>query len=302
MAACDCWLVCSRLWKRNDDSIQSEVSGVIREKLSHAASQLTEIEKVIESLEDIDPTITCDAIDSQKMKQDTSSCPSLSDKAAATQEEEVPRSVACLLEKENIEPYQTAQEGDYVCSRSGADVIDIEVGDFVLLGHGAPQEYRSCHGVVKKVAETHCTVVVLDSTCSQGVGECWPDFADVAVESKALRIGRRVVVEGMRGNRFKHLNGLTGTISRHPREGHPTFVKKSARLTVCVVFDSPGVSFKLMEPRFLTSYDSILEQETKALQEVFHSLRTPRGDPSEMDTPDISPSISPHSSPRRQQS
>lgn len=193
------------------------------------------------------------------------------------QDGEVAREDACELEKENIEPCHSLEEG--ACN--GADAIDVEPGDFVILGNGVPQEYHACQGIITKVAERHCTVVVLDRSSSQGIGECWPDFVDIDVKSRGLRIGRRVIINGMQGKKTKHLNGMTGTISRHPREGHPTFVKKNemsgaARLTVCVAFENPGVKRALVEPRFLTAYDSAAERETQTLQEVFTVLVTPR--------------------------
>ena len=62
------------------------------------------------------------------------------------------------------------------------------------------------------------------------------------------------------------LNGLRGTISEHPKEGHPTFIRKAAaplnpQLTLCVELDEPdaGEKLVLLEPRFLMQYDQYME-------------------------------------------
>jgi len=149
-----------------------------------------------------------------------------------------------------------------------------------MLGPSAPPEHRFCQAVVTKVAEAHCTVVVLDAEHRTGVGECWPGFADLHTESCTLRLGSRVVVEGMQSAKTRRLNGLTGVISSHPRQGHPTFVRKPSapdrpQLTVCVVFDDPvaaGERSALLEPRFLVPYSTVAEQATGSLSAVLATL------------------------------
>lgn len=144
----------------------------------------------------------------------------------------------------------------------------VVVGDVVVLGPGVPAEYRLRPAVVTKLADEHCTVVVLDAERRLGVGECWPSFADVAaVESSLLRLGTRVVLQNLQGARTRRLNGLSGVVAAHPKQGHPTFVSKPSaqghpQLTVCVRFDDPkaaGERSALIEPRFLVPYDKAVE-------------------------------------------
>mmetsp|Transcript_103337 Transcript_103337/g.269165 ORF Transcript_103337/g.269165 Transcript_103337/m.269165 type:complete len:543 (+) Transcript_103337:18-1646(+) len=134
-----------------------------------------------------------------------------------------------------------------------------ELGDVVVLGRGVPSEYRRALAVVSKVASGHCTVVVLDEDRRIGIGECWPAMSDIVLESSLLRLGSRVCIDNMQGARTRRLNGLMGTISAHPREGHPVFIQKPGeghrpKLVVCVTFDNPKVAGErsaLVEPRFL---------------------------------------------------
>merc|ERR1712039_211383 len=99
-------------------------------------------------------------------------------------------------------------------------------GDIVILGPGAPPEFRQCSAIVTKTAEAHCTVVVLDGSQQSGVGECWPSFADTLPHSSALRLGARVMISGLKGAKTQRLNGFTGCVVAHPRSGHPTFIHK----------------------------------------------------------------------------
>lgn len=143
-----------------------------------------------------------------------------------------------------------------------------------------PNEYRASPAVITKVAEAHCTVVVLDERQQSGVGECWPGFHDVTLESLKLRIGTHVVIDGMVGTRTRHLNGLTGIISEHPKEGHPVFIRKSASpdtpiLAVCVCFNDPNAAkgrSALIEPRFLVPFDEAAFQTAKAMSDVAAAL------------------------------
>lgn len=141
-----------------------------------------------------------------------------------------------------------------------------ELGDVIVLGPRSPPEFRGCPAVVTKVADSHCTVVVLDETRCFGIGECWPNFDDLEVESRAWRLGTRVVIDGLMGGRTRHLNGLVGTLVAHPREGHPSFLRKQARLDRPVVALSvrlenpvnPREKSVLLEPRYLAPHDSFL--------------------------------------------
>lgn len=156
-------------------------------------------------------------------------------------------------------------------------VTEVEPGDLVLLGPGVPHEYRLCPAVVTKVAERHCTVVVLNSEQRIAVGECWPGFRDIAmVENRMLRLGTHVVVQGMQGQRTQRLNGFSGVVSLHPKQGHPTFVCKPSapgqpQLTICVCFDDPeaaGERTALIEPRFLQPYDDAVQKMSNSLGDV----------------------------------
>jgi hypothetical protein len=159
---------------------------------------------------------------------------------------------------------------------SGCDLANavraLECGDVVLLGGSVPFEYRACYAVITKVAEAHCTVIVLDEQQQVAVGECWPAFCDACLESDRLRLGKAVIVNGMGGTKTKHLNGLTGTIVAHPREGHPSFIRKGsslekAWLTVCVRFDDPHIAkhrSALIEPRFLLPRDVSLDRDSQS--------------------------------------
>lgn len=145
-------------------------------------------------------------------------------------------------------------------------VPDIEPGDFVVLGPGAPPEHRRSPAVVTKVSEAHCTVVVLDESLRFGVGECWPMFEDVLpVQSRAWREGTPVAIDGLRGGKVRKLNGFAGTVVAHPREGHPSFIERPPKpksddseggpqLVLCVRLEDPvaaGQKTVLLEPRFL---------------------------------------------------
>jgi hypothetical protein len=161
-----------------------------------------------------------------------------------------------------------------------AAAATVQCGDFVLLGDGVPQEYRACPAIITKVADTHCTVAVLDGDMQYGLGECWPCFHDISVRSTMLRLGKQVVITGMSGARTKHLNDLTGTISEHPREGHPSFVRKSKcpecpRLTVCISFNDPDAAKQhsaLIEPQFLMPFDDAALQTAQCLQDAVELL------------------------------
>lgn len=137
-------------------------------------------------------------------------------------------------------------------------------GDMVTLGLRAPEEHRGATAVVTVVAEKHCTVVVLDETRRFGIGECWPCFDDLSIECRRLRLDSRVRIVGMTSAKMSRVNGLCGTICRHKREGHPTFIRKPSapdtpQLTLCVRMDEPelaGEKLVLLEARFLEPLSS----------------------------------------------
>mmetsp|Transcript_2033 Transcript_2033/g.6487 ORF Transcript_2033/g.6487 Transcript_2033/m.6487 type:complete len:270 (+) Transcript_2033:88-897(+) len=156
-----------------------------------------------------------------------------------------------------------------------------DAGDLVLLGRGCPPEFHGCTAVVTAVGEDHCTVAVLDESRRYAIGNCWPCFHDVSIRSHAWRLGQRVVVSGMTGRATKGFNGCVGTIARHPREGHPSFVCKASapdtpQLVVCVRFDDAAAAGKasaLLEPRFLEPFEAHLFQVARDLEEATASLR-----------------------------
>jgi len=93
------------------------------------------------------------------------------------------------------------------------------------------------------------------------------------VTSSAWRLGTRVVIEGMRSARAKHLNGLTGIVSKHPRNGHPMFIMKKScpnipQLVLCIVFDDPEAARErsaLLEPRFIKPFDVAAKEMIRQL-------------------------------------
>jgi len=148
-----------------------------------------------------------------------------------------------------------------------------EVGDIVTLGPAAQPEFSGHRGIVTATADTHVTVAVLDDSGCIGVGECWPSFRDISLKRRDWRLGQRVVVDGLVGERTRKLNGCTGAVARHPRSGHPSFVCKpqapeEPRLTLCVRLDDPaanaGKASVLVEPRFLQPYGDWVRQISDA--------------------------------------
>jgi len=200
-----------------------------------------------------------------------------------------------ILDTDVAVPLQAAREGadlrtQYVeidsaseCGAVNDDTTEegkpssVEPGDLVVLGPGVPSEHRGCHAVVTEVHESYCTVVVLDSTRSFGTGQCWPCFADISLESRGWRLGSHHAVTGLKGKKSRRLNGCMGIVARHPREGHPSFVRKDSapeqpRLTLCLRFDDPvsaGATSMLLEPRFLNPKTQLIRQVTDDLMS-FH--------------------------------
>lgn len=157
-----------------------------------------------------------------------------------------------------------------------------QVGDVVVLGDRA-QEYRQCSAVVTKIADTHCTVTVLDESRRFGVGECWPGFEDLKLESSSWRVGSHVVINGLQSAKHVQLNGLSGRVVAHPTKGHPTFICKPSapdqpQLTLCVTMDDPAAARQrsvLLEARYLRPYEELLNETTADLQNVMASLSLP---------------------------
>jgi len=153
------------------------------------------------------------------------------------------------------------------------------VGDVVLLGVTAPPEFRHRQAVVTHVQRTHCTVCVLDESGRCAIGECWPDFEDLALASQTLRLGVRVVIDGCSGPRTQLLNGHAGIIVSH-KQGHPCFIHKGRQndgpqLNVCVRLEQPPTAFPksvLIEPRFLVAYDERVDAATSQLDDVVRVL------------------------------
>jgi len=182
----------------------------------------------------------------------------------------------------DVAPVPDIADADVTSPVRPASVADgiPQLGDIVVLGANTPAEYRDCPAVVVEVFASHCSVIVLDEDRRFGVGECWPNFEDVLVDSCTLRLGTRIVIDGMCGKRTQRFNGHSGTISPHPREGHPVLIRKpscpdSPQLTVCVLFDNPqetGEKSALLEPRFLFRYDEAVKRVTKCLGDAVASL------------------------------
>eukprot|EP00929_Paragymnodinium_shiwhaense_P014356 TRINITY_DN122260_c0_g1_i1.p1 TRINITY_DN122260_c0_g1~~TRINITY_DN122260_c0_g1_i1.p1 ORF type:complete len:486 (+),score=85.86 TRINITY_DN122260_c0_g1_i1:29-1486(+) len=132
------------------------------------------------------------------------------------------------------------------------------VGDIVVLSATLP-DHRGEPAVVTKVHCDHCTVVALDPERRYGIGECWPSFRDMSPAVLPLRLGAKVQITDLKGAKAPILNGQTGRIVAHPKEGHPTFIQKPSMpgkpiLVVTVKFDdrkAAGQASLMLEPRFL---------------------------------------------------
>lgn len=129
------------------------------------------------------------------------------------------------------------------------DLVRIAQG----LGHGAL-------AVVTEVQERHCTVVLLDEARSRGLGELWPFYEDLQLVSSAWRLGAAVVIQGLTSKKLEHLNGLSGRVGRHPKQGHPALVQRShaeePQLRLVVLMDdakAAGNTSVFVEARFLMS-------------------------------------------------
>jgi len=147
-----------------------------------------------------------------------------------------------------------------MAASQGSSGGEPEVGDIVVLGPGVPPRFRQRPAVVVEVGEGCCAVTVLDDARRFAVGACRPTFADVRRESRLMRLGTRVVVDGLQGAKSQPLNGLTGEIAGSQRMGHPLFVstKGTPQLMTYVRLDRPPAGSDksvLLEPRFLAPCD-----------------------------------------------
>jgi len=183
-----------------------------------------------------------------------------------------------LITREEVVASGANESGDV--GASGHCIM--QPGDIVALGAGAPPEFRRSSAVITKLAASHCTVVVLDDSKRIGIGECWPSFKDVCLETCSYRLAQRVVVDGLSGKNTKRLNGCVGSVVEHPREGHPSFIKKpsapeSPILTVCVKFDdasTAGQASMLLEPRFVLPYKDFVDRAVVGLASESAQLDT----------------------------
>lgn len=172
---------------------------------------------------------------------------------------------------------QASEESEVDVESKPEGEFKYEVGDVICLGPNVDTVFRLSPAIIMKVAEDHCTAAVLDSERRLGIGECWPYYGQIAMlESSVLRLGSRIVVHGMKGQRTKRLNGFSGEVIRHPREGHPSFIAKPSRpdqpqLTVCVRFDDPvgaGERSALIEPRFLLAEPEYFQRVSDSLEKA----------------------------------
>lgn len=171
-----------------------------------------------------------------------------------------PRAPLCSSERQAYETRScTSGLAPYCGHREGGSIA--EIGDLVFLsGRRVPDEFRFHRGVVTRVAEAHCTVVVLDEKRRFGVGECWPNTADFVIVSTAWRLDARVCISGLASAGLQHLNGLSGVVVAHPRRGHPTFICKPsapglAAITLTIRMDEPALAGRtslMLEARHLS--------------------------------------------------
>jgi len=154
-----------------------------------------------------------------------------------------------------------------------------QVGNIVLLGVAALPEFRRRQAIVMHVHGSHCTVCVLDESGRCEIGECWPGFEDLALASRTLRLGVRVVIDGCSGPRTRLLNGHAGIVVSH-KQGHPCFIRKGSQhdgpqLNVCVRLEQPPTAFQdsvFIEQRFLVAYEERIHDATSQLSDVVRSL------------------------------
>lgn len=169
---------------------------------------------------------------------------------------------------------------------NGTTKKPFQCGDIVELGSALEAKLRKRSAIVTEVHEKHSTCVVLDDELQHGSEECWPFFGDVTLKSSAFRLGSRVVVCGMQSSRLRCANGKVGTVTLHPKEGHPCFLCKKGGdpvLTVCVHLDGDAVvssSLKgktnkvLVEIKNLVSHEDYLkkvEDDLNTISQIVHS-------------------------------
>lgn len=148
-----------------------------------------------------------------------------------------------------------------------------ELGDLIRLRHSMLAEQGLRLAVVTKVAERHCTCIILDKDLHAGITECWPSYGDFSIEHSAWRLGARVMFHGLTSSKNAKLNGFIGTIVVHPREGHPGFITKPANpdrreLVLCVRMHKPkaaGVHVVMLEPRYMSAHDPAVPPAPQSL-------------------------------------
>jgi len=159
-----------------------------------------------------------------------------------------------------------------VCSKH-----DVEAGDLIFIDRSAARAHRNCRAVITKVHEAHCTATVLDETLS-GIEEIWPSFPDILLISSCWRVGVEVVLSGLKNPKIKALNGTTGIIVSHVRQGHPSFVQKGesniARLSLCVRISLSNGSERcvLLSPQFLKTRQEFFLSVAQELGRIIEDL------------------------------
>lgn len=133
--------------------------------------------------------------------------------------------------------------------------------------------------VVMEVAEKHCTVAQLDEGKTVALGQLWPYFHQLELESTAWRLGARVIIHGLTSKRLQHLNGALGKVGKHPKEGHLVFVTRrpsdpdaqelpQPQLRLVVVLDAPeaagGLTSVLVEARHVLASGASAATRPKA--------------------------------------
>jgi len=208
--------------------------------------------------------IRCKSVATNKQPQQSDAHPASPRKEEKDKDIDDDNNVPKVMHRFSCEAIHLVDDGED-CSTDASSINEksqqhpFAPGDMVLLGKGVPAEHRHRPAIITNVAATHCTAAVLDETRRYGVGECWPNFADVELESEAYRLDSLVVVNGLNKGKSLRLNGCVGTIAKHPKEGHPTFIHKPsepnlAQLTLCVRFKDPeaaGQKCVLLAPKFL---------------------------------------------------
>eukprot|EP00929_Paragymnodinium_shiwhaense_P059082 TRINITY_DN29575_c0_g1_i1.p1 TRINITY_DN29575_c0_g1~~TRINITY_DN29575_c0_g1_i1.p1 ORF type:complete len:600 (-),score=106.92 TRINITY_DN29575_c0_g1_i1:391-2103(-) len=206
------------------------------------------------------PEIAADAVDETGAPNGAAVSDSCVDSWAASASAEQP-----------VLPCHALPESAASADDLGAQAASLAIGDIVRLGMSAMPEFRGKPAVVKQVHTTHCTVIVLEEAMRFGLGESWPSFGDITLQSSKLRIGSKVVLDGLTGKQTRRMNSLSGVVIARPRDeqdGHIRFITKASApteplLVVLVKFDDArlaGQASMLVEPRHLVSYEEYVDK------------------------------------------